>query len=173
MYGTSAFSAARRETSSAVIVSVPIGRCAPCCSQEPIGTRMMSERSRNQAMSGGARSRMQFEKGRPSDIGGLRDEGQVTLRDDVGERVVVDVGVDGFEGDVGAQARRDSASRNAPSATGSQRSPPSASASEKPRVGATTRTGPVASFRRSATSAPSSASSSRVSRTSVATGLWK
>src|SRR4051812_50152558 len=76
VYGTSALAAARRETSSAVIVSVPIGRCAPCCSQEPIGTRMMSERSWNHAMSGGARSRMQFEKGRPSDIGGLRDEGQ-------------------------------------------------------------------------------------------------
>ena len=116
---------------------------------------------------------MQFEKGRPSDIGGLRDEGQVALGDDVGERVVVDVGVDGFEGDVGAQRRRASASRNAPSATGSQRSPPSASASENPRVGATTRTGPIASFSRSATSAPSSASSSRVRRTSVATGLWK
>src|SRR4051795_4539657 len=67
---------------------------------------MMSEPSRNPAMSGGARSRMQFEKGRPSDIGGLRDEGQVTLRDDVGERVVVDVSVEGFEGDVRAQAVR-------------------------------------------------------------------
>ena len=46
-------------------------------------------------------------------------------------------------------------------------------ASENPRVGTTTRTGPVASLRRSAISAPSSVSSSTESRTRVATGLWK
>src|SRR4051812_21359432 len=86
------------------MVSVPSGRGAPGCSQEPIGTRTMSERSWNQAMSGGARSSRQWETGR-SDIHGLRDEGEVARGHDVGERVVVDVRVDELERDAGAQIR--------------------------------------------------------------------
>src|ERR671910_2241612 len=97
----SAFAAARRETSSAVIVSVPSGRCAPRCSQEPIGTRTMSERSWNHAMSGGARSSRQLEKGRVSSgMGWLLGKRQVAVCDQLGEVRVVDVGVDLFEGDV-------------------------------------------------------------------------
>src|SRR5918994_2020968 len=95
VYGTSARSAARRATSRAVIVSVPSGRCAPCCSSEPIGTRTMSDRSWNHAMSGGARSSRLLETGRPSSgMGGLLGQGQVAVGDDVGERGVVDVRVD-------------------------------------------------------------------------------
>src|SRR3954470_13913269 len=95
VYGTAACSAARRATSSAVIVSVPSGRCAPCCSHEPIGTSTMSERARNHSMSGGARSSRQWETGRVSDgTCGLRDEGQVAVGHEIGELGVVDVGVD-------------------------------------------------------------------------------
>ena len=47
------------------------------------------------------------------------------------------------------------------------------SASEKPRVGTTTWTGPVEPASRSAIIRPSSTPSSSESRTSVATGLWK
>src|ERR687893_13222 len=94
-YGTSAFSAARRDTSSAVIVSVPSGRCAPCCSHEPIGTSTMSERSWNHAMSGGARSSRQLEKGRASSgMGWLLDQVQVAVRNELGEVGIVDVGID-------------------------------------------------------------------------------
>src|SRR5918994_1134138 len=101
VYGTSARSAARRATSRAVIVSVPSGRCAPCCSQEPIGIRTMSDRSWNHAMSGGARSSRQLEKGRASSgMGGLLDQGQVAVRYELGEVGVVHVGVDPLEGDV-------------------------------------------------------------------------
>src|SRR4051794_41310171 len=103
VYGTSACSAARRATSSAVIVSVPSGRCAPCCSQEPIGTSTMSDRSWNHAMSGGARSSRQCETGRESGIDRLRNEGEVAGGHHVGELVVVDVGVDRLEGDVRPQ----------------------------------------------------------------------
>src|SRR3954470_11626105 len=53
-------------------------------------------------MSGGARSKRQFETGR-SGIHGLRDEGDVALRHEVGEVVIVDVRVDGLERDVVAQ----------------------------------------------------------------------
>ena len=57
-------------------------------------------------MSGGARSRMQFDgsDGRSGHRQSSGDEGEVTLGDDVGELVVVDVGVDGFERDVGRAA---------------------------------------------------------------------
>src|SRR5918998_1199551 len=83
---TSAFSAARRETSSAVIVSVPSGRWAPCCSHEPIGTSTMSDRSWNHAMSGGARSSRQLEKGRVSSgMGWLLDQVQIAVRDALGD----------------------------------------------------------------------------------------
>src|SRR5918999_3553152 len=99
-YGTSALTAARRATSRAVIVSVPSGRCAPCCSHDPIGISTMSERSWNQAMSGGVRSSRLWNSG---GIHGLLDEGQVPLGDEVGECGVVDVGVDRFEGDAGRQ----------------------------------------------------------------------
>src|SRR5918994_7134219 len=105
VYGTSAFSAARRATSRAVIVSVPRGRCAPCCSQLPIGTRTMSERSRNHSMSGGARSRRQCETGRSSGIHVLLPEGEVAPADEVGEGGVVDVGLDELERDLGPERR--------------------------------------------------------------------
>src|SRR5215207_10657387 len=64
----------------------------------------MSERSWNQAMSGGARSSRQLEKGRASSgMYRLLEKCQVSVSDQLGEICVVDVCVDRLERDVGTQ----------------------------------------------------------------------
>ena len=168
-------SAARRETSSAVIVSVPSGRCAPCCSQradrDQDDVRALLEpgdvrrREVEQAVGDGtAVIRHGRAPGRGS--GSARRRRRRTPA----SSTCASTASNGMSGRSAAR----SASRNARSASGSQRSPPSASASEKPRVGATTCTGPRASFSRSATiRAELGLLLGASSRTSVATGLWK
>src|SRR5260370_7796415 len=105
-YGTSAISAARLATSSAVMVSVPSGRCGPCCSRLPIGTSTMSDWARNHCRSGGARSNMLCDLGRVdcgSGMSVLLCDREVAFRDDLGEGAVVDRGVDPLECDAAAQ----------------------------------------------------------------------
>src|SRR5260221_1466014 len=105
-YGTSAVSAAGLATSSALMVSVPSGRCGPCCSRLPIGTSTMSDWARNHCRSGGARSNRLGDLGRVdcgSGMSVLLCDREVAFRDDLGESAVVDGGVDALEGDSGAQ----------------------------------------------------------------------
>src|SRR5260370_17936022 len=105
-YGTSAISAARLATSSAVMVSVPSGRCGPCCSRLPIGTSTMSEWARNHCRSGGARSNRLCDGGRVgcgSGMSVLLCDREVACGDDLGESAIVDAGVDPLEGDARAQ----------------------------------------------------------------------
>ena len=61
----------------------------------------------------------------------------------------------------------------APSASGSQKTPPSASGTEKPRFGIRIAVGPVAPLALRAKISPSSAISSLVRRTRVSSGLWR
>src|SRR5258708_858297 len=106
-YGTSAISAARLATSSAVMVSVPSGRCGPCCSRLPIGTSTMSEWARNHCRSGGARSNKLCDLGRVdcgSGMSVLLCDREVACGDDLGESAIVDGGVDALERDTRAQA---------------------------------------------------------------------
>src|SRR5713226_2600217 len=105
-YGTSAISAARLATSSAVMVSVPRGRCGPCCSRLPIGTSTMSEWARNHCRSGGARSNRLCDLGRVdcgSGMSVLLCDREVSFRDDLGEGAIVHGGVDALEGHARAQ----------------------------------------------------------------------
>ena len=123
----------------------------------------MSERSWNQAMSGGARSSRQLrDRGGASDIGGLRDEGQVALGDDVGERRGRRRGRrrprTGCPGAGGRTARPGTRRRRrGPRGRRPRRRRARTRAWARRRAPARS-----ASLRRSATSAPSSASSSRV-----------
>src|ERR1051325_6397761 len=69
----------------------------------------MSERSWNPAMSGGARSSRQWEWGRASSgTSGLRDQGEIAVRDEVGELRVVHMGVHRLVRDVGPQTSLES-----------------------------------------------------------------
>ena len=136
--------------------SAPRGRLAseraPPCTRSTRPSRASSSRSRWTVTAETAWSRARSATDTPpsrwmrcEDLGAAQrgghgvqhapsDQRQVAVGDEVGEVRVVDVRVDLLVGEVGAQRVAQAVDERA-SASGSQRSPPSASASEKPRVG--------------------------------------